>query len=122
MTASRDLVAEAHAMANPPIGYTSRGPEWELRKARNLLTELADELANLRVVSDAERDLLVASVQRETKLRAHADQLTTIRALASQWAAQSNDYGGRVGQQIEDGCALLLLIDGRTLPEETPNA
>lgn len=60
-----------------------------------LLTELADQIERLRA------------------------QRAEIRTLAADWAEQPPDTGLRV-QQIEDGCALLLLIDGRTLPEESP--
>lgn len=47
-----------------------------------------------------------------------AATLTRVRVLASEWAAQVPVDDAAV-QQIEDGCALLLLIDGRTLPEAT---
>ncbi|WP_446224951.1 hypothetical protein ACTWPB_07490 [Nocardia sp. IBHARD005] len=144
MTTPRDLVADARTMAafaRPRGGIPSGGHA--LAVAGNLLAELADEIEarterhNHQVVRrrTAERTIealwksranwmekyrrrdLLARLDRT----ARRDQLTAVRSLASQWVAQVPVDDAAV-QQIEDGCALLLLIDGRTLPEETPNA
>ena len=46
----------------------------------------------------AERDRLAGAVER-------------VRALATEWATQPNDYGEDTEQQIEDGGAILRALD-----------
>ncbi|PKV80872.1 hypothetical protein [Nocardia fluminea] len=96
MSAPRDLVAEARTMAaeiHPGHRYLAAPINRQMAAAGNLLTELADEVYALRVRAAA------------------------IRYLAATWSGQVPVDDAAV-QQIEDGCALLLLIDGRALPEE----
>ena len=53
-------------------------------------------------------DLLAAAAERD----ALAAAVEAVRALATEWATQPNDYDEDTEQQIEDGGAILRALDG----------
>ncbi|MGS2805363.1 hypothetical protein [Nocardia sp. MW-W600-9] len=90
---SRDLIAEARAVPRTP--RSARGGSSPLAERSRMIHLLADEVEALR------------------------GQLAEIRTLATEWANQPNPHHIDTRfRQIEDGRALLALIDGHTLPEE----
>jgi hypothetical protein len=93
-------------LSKRPIGSTVRLTDQELTEAGQL-------------IENGEGDLIADEVILALlgEARAARTQLAEIRSLAATWSAQVPVDDAAV-QQIEDGCALLLLIDGRTLPEE----
>lgn len=110
----RDLVAEARTVEALLPDDNGRIADRDIRRARALLLALAEEVEALRgrlavAVANQRTAEQAAAVQRE--------QLDEVRTIAAKWAAQVPVDDAAV-QQIEDGCELLLLIDGRTLPEE----
>lgn len=59
-------------------------------------------------VADFQAACKSACEQRDAAL----EQLAAVRAIATGWAGQAPDYDEDTEQQIDDGCALLRILDG----------
>lgn len=123
MSAPRDLVAEARTKAvamradfQPATARLLGELADEIERLTGMLVDIAiveDQRDNARTERDGHRRGRDRAYEVNEGLRAQRDE---IRTLAATWAAQVPVDDAAV-QQVEDGCGLLLLIDGRTLPE-----